>query len=97
MVWTISPRPGQTAPQGEPEKFIPKAKVGAPSGVAPLDGSAKIPITHMRMAPETAARFTQLEQMIAARPPGGGALQVGSGLTRVGDELRLAIDQLPKG
>lgn len=68
MTWTVHPRPGRTVPAGEPEPYIPRAKMGAAEGVATLDAKRKIPREQLQMADETARKLALLEQQIRQRP-----------------------------
>lgn len=61
MTWRVVARPGSPAPEGATSPFIPASKIGVPGGVPPLDLTGKIPVSHMRMAPETKAKFAEIE------------------------------------
>lgn len=74
MAWRILSRSAPVLPTASEElttAYVSAAKVGAASGVAPLDSNAKIPRAHIQMAQETEDRFALLEQQISS---GGGTV-----------------------
>jgi hypothetical protein len=94
MVWRVVPRsPTGTVVTDSPSyEFVQSSKIGAPNGVAPLDSSGKIPVTHMRMAPDTSAKFDQIEQEIASLPQ--GEVEAGDAIRVVGDVVHVDISRL---
>lgn len=68
-----------------PTSGIPVSEKGVPGGIAPLDNEGKLAASRTRISAEAAARLVALEAAPA------------EGLTRVGNELRLAIHTLPTG